>query len=68
MKKIIYKFLYIVSACLAVGFVINFGVDILKYNGYNTSAPLYVYALVRLFEFILPSIIVFVVAIFVKKK
>jgi hypothetical protein len=32
------------------------------------SAPLYAYALIRAVEFIVPSIIVFVVAIICKKK
>lgn len=67
-KENIYKFLYAVSAFLVLGFAIRFGVDIFKYDTYNGSAPLYAYALVRLVEFIVPSIIVFVVAIIVKKK
>ena len=69
-RENIYKFLYIVSALLAVGFAIAFGVDAYKYNtgGYVGSAPLYAYALVRAVEFILPSVIVFVAAIICKKK
>ena len=67
-KENIYKFLYAVSALLIVGFAIRFGVDIFKYDSYNSSAPLYAYALVRAAEFIVPSIIVFVAAIICKKK
>ena len=67
-KENIYKFLYIASALLIVGFAIRFGVDIFKYDSYKNSAPLYAYALVRTVEFIVPSIIVFVAAIICKKK
>ena len=65
-----HKFLFIISALLVVGFAIAFGLDAYKYSngGYVGSAPLYAYALVRAVEFILPSIIVFVVAIIFKKK
>ncbi len=67
-KEIIYKFLYAVSAFLVLGFVIRFGVDAYKYDIYMGSAPLYAYALVRFAEFIVPSVIVWIVAIFLKKK
>ena len=69
-KENIYKFLYIVSALLVVGFAIAFGVDAYKYDngGYIGSAPLYAYALIRVIEFIIPSVIVFAVAIICKKK
>ena len=67
-KENIYKFLYVVSALLVLGFAIRFGVDIFKYDSYNGSAPLYAYALVRVIEFIVPSMIVFVAAIICKKK
>lgn len=67
-KENIYKFLYAVSAFLVLGFAIRFGVDICKCNTGANSAPLYLFAIQRVIEFILPSIIVFVVAIFVKKK
>ena len=67
-KKNIYKLLFAVSAVLVLGFAIRFGVDAYKYDSYMGSAPLYAYALIRFAEFIVPSMIVFVVAIFVKKK
>lgn len=67
-KSNIHKFLYAVSAFLVLGFVIRFGVDVYKYDIYMGSAPLYVYALVRAIEFIVPSIIVFIVSVIVKKK
>ncbi len=67
-KENLYKFLYALSALLILGFAVRFGVDAYKYDIYMGSAPLYAYALVRFVEFVIPSIIVFVVAIFVKKK
>ena len=65
-----YKFLFVISALLVVGFAIAFGVDVYKYNtgGYLGSAPLYAYALVDAVEYLLPSIIIFVVALICKKK
>ena len=69
-KEIIYKILFAVSALLVLCFAIGFGVDIYKYNNnmYMSSAPLYAYAIVRAVTFIVPSIIVFIVALIVKKK
>ncbi len=67
-KSNIHKFLLAVSAFLIFGFGVRFGFDMFKYDGYNGSAPLYVYAIVRTVEFIVPSIILLIVAIFFKKK
>ena len=65
-----YKFLFVISALLVVGFAIAFGVDAYKYNtgGYLGSAPLYAYALVDAAKYLLPSIIIFVAALIFKKK
>ncbi len=69
-KENIYKFLYIVSALLVVGFTISFGVDAYKYNtgGYFGSAPLYVYALVNAVKYLLPSLAFFIASLICKKK
>ena len=69
-KENIYKFLYALSAFLVLGFAIDSGVDICKYNthGYLGSAPLSAYILVNAVEYLLPSIAVFVAAIICKKK
>ena len=68
MMKKTCKILFIISAFLLMGFFISFGVDIYKYDDYKTSAPLYAYALVRVIEFILPSIVVFIAGMIMKKK
>lgn len=67
-KKNIYKFLYAVSVFLVVGFAIRLGADYFKYDDINNSAPFYIFIIERVIEFILPSIIVFIVAKVVKKK
>ncbi len=69
MKKVnIYKFLYTVSALLVLGFAIHTIVDGCRYNSMLTSFPFYAFVLVRAIEYLVPSIIVFIVAVIVKKK
>ncbi len=67
-KENIYKFLYIVSIFLIIGFAIRLGVDYFKYNTHSNSAPFYAFIIERIVEFIIPSIIIFIVAKVVKKK
>jgi len=68
-KEIVCRLLYLLSALLILGFAISFGVDTYKYYTTVTgSAPLYAYALVRSVEFILPGVIVFALALTLKKK
>lgn len=67
-KENIYKFLYVVSMFLIIGFAIRLGVDYFKYDAHGNSAPFYVFIIERVVEFIIPSIIVFVVAKITKKK
>lgn len=69
MKKLgVYKCLYIISAAFFVAFIVFFTVDAFKYDTYKGSAPLYAYALIRAVEFILPSVILFIIATLVKRK
>lgn len=67
-KENIYKFLYAVSIFLVVGFAIRLGVDYFKYDSTNNSSPFYAFIIERLIEFIIPSIIVFIVGKLIKKK
>ncbi len=67
-KENIYKFLYIVSVFLIIGFAIRLGADYFKYDTHSNSAPFYVLIIERVVEFIIPSIIVFIVAKTAKKK
>lgn len=63
-----YKFIWIVSALLILGFVISLAVDYCKYDPITTSAPFYVNIIIRALEFILPSIIIYIVGIFCRRK
>ncbi len=67
-KENVYKFLYAIAVLMIVGFAIRFGVDCFKYDTVNNSAPLYLFAVERAVEFILPSIILFIVGRVMKKK
>lgn len=67
-KENVYKFLYAISVFLIVGFAIRLGVDYFKYDTHSNSAPFYVFITERVIEFIIPSIIVFIVAKIAKKK
>lgn len=69
MKKAnIYKFLYAISALLVLGFAIHTVVDACRYDSMLTSFPFYVFVLVHAIEYLVPSIIVFIVALIFKKK
>ena len=67
-KENIYKFLYIVSIIFIIGFIMRLGIDYFKYDNMNNSAPFYVFIIVRVVEFIIPSIIVFFIGKAMKKK
>lgn len=69
MKKAnIYKFLYGISTLLVLGFAIHTIVDACRYDSMLTSFPFYAFVLVHAVEYLVPSIIVFIVALIVKKK
>ena len=67
-KENSYKFLYIISILLVIAFVIRVGADYYKYNTITNSAPFYAFVIARIIEFVIPSIIIFIVAKVVKKK
>lgn len=67
-KENIYKFFYVISIFLIICFTIRLGVDYSKYNPYSNSAPFYANVIGRIVEFIIPSIIVFIVGKIMKKK
>lgn len=59
--KNICKYLYIVCIVLIFGFIVRLGIDYFKYDDINTSAPFYTFIIIRAIEFILPTIILFIV-------
>ncbi len=67
-KQNIYKFLYLVCALLVLGFCVRLGVDYYKYDTVLNSAPFYTFVIVRAVEFIVRSIIIFIVARYLKNK
>lgn len=67
MKKI-YKYLYIFSIVLVLFFIVMVGVDYFSYDLVNNSASFYTFVLLRFIEFIVPSIIIFIIAEIIKKK
>ena len=66
-KENIYKFLYIVSILLVIGFIIRLSIDYLKYNQIENSTPFYTFTLERTLEFILPSFLLLISAKILKK-
>lgn len=67
-KSNIPKFLYAVSALLVLGFAIHTIVDACRYNSMLTSFPFYTFVVVHTIEYLVPSLIVFIIAQFIKKK
>lgn len=67
-KENIYKILYAISIILIIGFAIILGIDYYKYDNINNSAPFYSFIIVRILEFIVPSIIVFTIGKVLKNK
>lgn len=67
-KPNIYKFLYGASALLALGFAINTIIDACRYDSMLTSFPFYAFVIAHAVVYLVPSLIVFAVALIVKKK
>ena len=67
-KQNIYKFLYAISALLALGFAIHTIVDACRYDSMLTSFPFYAFVIGHAVVYLVPSLIVFVAALVVKKK
>lgn len=67
-KKKLCKFLGCVSLGLVILFFITVLVDYINYNEYNTSSPFYVSFIVRGLQFIVPSLVCFLVSFFMKRK
>ena len=69
MKKLrMYRFLYAVSALMALGFVIHTIVDAFRYDSMLTSFPFHAFVLGHAVVYLVPSLVAFIVALIVKKK
>ena len=67
-KQDISKFLNVITIILLIGFIVIMIFDYQNYKPNETSFPFYTYIITRSLEFILPSIILFIVSIVLKKK
>ena len=67
-KQNIYKILYIVALLLFFVFIIMLCIDYANYNPFETSAPFYAFVIVRLVEFVVPSILLLLIGKIIKKK
>lgn len=67
-KENIYKFLYLICMFLILGFIIRLGVDYIKYDEVNNSAPFYIFVIKNVVEFILPASILFIAGKVINKK
>lgn len=65
-KGNIYKLLYFCSIILFVGFVLRVIADYCKYNE-SYSSPFYITLIVRVIEFVVPAIILFLGATVLKR-
>lgn len=66
-KENIFKYLYVISTLLIIGCFILIGIDWYNY-GVEDSAPFSAFIIVRIIEFIIPSIIIAIIARIMKKK
>lgn len=62
------KFLNVAAVLLALGFVIRLGADYYKYQNTTNYEPFYVFIIGRSIVFLLPSLICFIAATYVKKS
>lgn len=60
-KEHIYKSLYVIAIIFILIFSITISIDYFNYDIYTNSAPFYTFVIVRCIEFLLPSIICFIV-------
>ncbi len=67
-KENLYKILYIISIILLIVYIIILLLDYKNYNPYETSFPFYTTIIVRTVEFIVPSLLIFIVGVIIKKK
>ena len=67
-KENIYKLLYAISILLIIAFVIIIVADYFKYDNLNNLAPFYVFIITRMIEFIMPSVVIFIIGRMTKKK
>lgn len=68
MKEKLSKLFLGLSLVLIIIFIIWLVIDYINYDTSSNSAPFYAYILIRSLEFILPSLILFVISIVLRKR
>ncbi len=67
-RDLVYKLLLFLSIILIILFIVFVYIDYSKYDSLTFSAPFSAYVLIRLLEFVLPSIILLILALLFKRK
>lgn len=67
-KSNIHRFLYAIAALLLLGFAIHTIVDAYRYDSMLTSFPFYAFVIAHAVEYLVPSVIIFIIGLIVKKK
>lgn len=67
-RENIHKFLYLISALLVAGFAVHTIVDAFRYDSMLTSFPFYAFVIVHAVTYLVPSLIILIAALIVKRK
>lgn len=67
MKQRIYQILYIIAGLLCVWFVVTVIVDAINYDVNATSFPFFAFVAYRMYQYILPAFVVFILGYIIKK-
>lgn len=65
-KETMYKILFSISVLLLAAFVVKTIIDYITYSTTLNSAPFSVFVLVNAIEFILPSVVLAVIGLFIR--
>ena len=65
--KVLYNILRVISLVLVICFGIMIFYDYLHYEN-STSFPFYAYIIIRFLMFLLPSLILYIISIFIKRR
>ena len=68
MKEKLSRLFLGLSLVFIIIFIIWLIIDYINYDSFSNSTPFYAYILIRSLEFILPSLILFIISIVLKKK
>lgn len=64
----LHKWLLLAAGLLAVGFLIQVGVDYYRYQSSLNSAPFQVFVLARALEYLLPGLLGLLAGLFLRKR